>query len=105
MRKYETPPLLQFVEDLYNAKGYKHLSPERHDEIVNELFQKVNDFLLEKSIAALSDKDTLALDKLLDQNASDEKIQEFFSEKIPNAPSFIGSVLYEFRKIYLGLPR
>lgn len=105
-QKYGTEySLLQFIEELYLAKGYEHFSPERHDEIVKELLQKVNDFLLAKSIAALSDKDAFALEKLLDQNVSDERIREFFSEKIPNAPEFIGSVLHEFRKIYLGLPR
>jgi hypothetical protein len=96
--------VLGFVEELYLAKGYKHFSPEKHDEIIKDLLQKVHDFLLAKSIAALSDKDALALSILLDQKVSDERIQEFFSEKIPNTPDFIASVLHEFRRIYLNLP-
>ncbi len=106
MQDYGTEySLLSFVEELYLAKGYTTFSPERHDEIVKELLQKLQDFLLAKSIAALSDKDTLDLSNLLDQNVSDKRIQEFFSEKIPNTEDFIAYVLHDFRKIFLDLPR
>ncbi len=104
MQKYGgISTLLEYAEELYLSAGYEDLSVEIHDEMVKDIFARSQHFLFAKLFAALSDEDAATLDKMVEQDVSEERIQEFFLEKIPNAPNFINTVLLEFRAIYLGL--
>jgi hypothetical protein len=95
----------QYAEELYLSAGYEDLKAEIRNEMIRDITERVNNFILAKSIAALSDKDALTLEMMINQNASDEKIQEFLSEKILNLSDFLSPILLEFRAIYLGLSR
>jgi predicted Zn-dependent protease len=92
-----------FAETLIKAKQYKTLTQEIHDALKKDILSRVHDFLLAKTIAKLNDEQAKSLSDLLDTNPSDEIIQDFIAKSIPEAPDFVGNILFEFRQIYLGL--
>ena len=98
-----TYTLDQYAETLINDKQYKTLTQETHDELKKDILARVHDFLLAKTIAKLTDDQAKALSELLDKNPGDQAIQEFIAKSIPEAPDFVGDVLFDFRQIYLGL--
>ncbi len=61
------------------------------------LLKQLNEMINTHMINLLSDKDKIELDKLLDNNASNEELDKFFERKILNLKSEIASVLLDFR--------
>ena len=92
-----------YAESLVNAKNYSTVTPEMHEELVKDVINRVQDFLIAKTIAQLTDEQVKEFNTLLDTNPSDEQIQKFVSTAITDAPTFIGDVLHQFRQTYLGI--
>lgn len=98
-----TLTLDDFAESLIQAKQYKTLTQEIHDELKKDILARAHDFLLAKTIAKLSDEQAKALSALMDTKPSDEVIQDFIAKAIPEGSDFVGETLFNFRQIYLGL--
>ncbi len=97
------PTLDEFADTLIKDKQFKTLTPEMFQELKLDIIQRVHDFLLARTIAKLTDEQAKELADFLDTKPSDEQIQDFIAGAIPDAPTFIGNTLFEFRQIYLGL--
>lgn len=99
-----SPSLEEFVTSLIQEKNFpQDLNQEVKDQIKKDLMTRLNDFLNAKLIASLPEKDIPEFEKILDEKPDLEKIQKFFSEKIPNFSSFLTQIFLEFRKTYLGI--
>lgn len=92
-----------YAESLVKAKNYSTVTPEMHEELVKDVINRVQDFLIAKTIAKLTDDQVKQFNTLLDTKPTDEQTQQFISGAITDAPTFIGDVLYQFRQTYLGI--
>ncbi|KKU46718.1 MAG: hypothetical protein UX62_C0010G0010 [Microgenomates group bacterium GW2011_GWA2_46_7] len=97
------PTLDDFADTLIKDKQYKTLTPEMFQELKLDILQRVHDFLLSKTITKLTDAQAQELADFLDTKPTDEQIQDFIATAIPDASTFIGETLFQFRQIYLGL--
>lgn len=95
--------LNDFAETLLREKNYSTVTAEMREELKNDIIERAQDYLLAKCIAKFTDDQVKDFNKLLDTNPSDEQIQDFIKKSIPDAPTFIGDTLFQFRQKYLGL--
>jgi len=92
-----------FAESLIRDKQYTTLTPAMHDELKKDILQRAHDYLVAKTIEQLSDDQAKQLSELLDKSPTDQQIQDFIATAVPDAPTFIGNTLFQFRQTYLGL--
>lgn len=92
-----------FAETLIKDKQYTTLTPATHEELKLDILQRIHDYLLAKTIAQLTDDQAKEFNALLDQKPSDQALQDFIANAIPDSATFIGNTLFQFRQIYLGL--
>lgn len=97
------PTLVDYAETLIREKDYKTLSESMHKEMVADILKRLHDFMIAKTIAKLSNEDVKGLKALLDKNATDDEVQQYVASKIEDAPTFLGDVLFQFRRTFLGL--
>jgi hypothetical protein len=98
-----TYTLDDFVESVIKEKNFSTLTSAMHEELKKDLLDRVQDFLIARTIAKLSDDKAKELSVLLDTNPDDKQLQDFIAGSIPDAPTFIGDTLFAFRQTYLGL--
>lgn len=98
-----TYTLEEYASTLIKEKNYSTLTPEMYEELKKDLIDRVQDFLIAKTIAKLSDQQVKDFNALLDKNPDDAQIHAFISSAITDAPTFIGDTLFQFRQTYLGL--
>lgn len=96
-------PLEQFIEGLIDERKYPDLLPEAKEEMKKDLLIRLDDFIAARIIAALSDTDVLAYEKLLQEKKPEEEVQQFVSSKIPDFVNFLSAAMLEFRAVYLGI--
>lgn len=94
---------VQYIDRLIAEKNFPALTDEVRSQIKKDLLDRLNDTINAKVITALSDEDLAGFEKLIDQNASQEDVQKYIEEKIPDSTTFLAGVLLEFRKSYLGI--
>jgi hypothetical protein len=75
---------------------------EAKEGIRKELLPKLNDFIMDKFVNALSKEDIAKFEHMLKQGASEAEQQQFFFEHIDDYTNFLTNVLLEFQDIYLG---
>lgn len=92
-----------FIDDLIKEKGFVGLEPEVMTELRNQMLKKLDDFVAAKVIAALSDEDVKKFEVMLRAGSSNQDIQKFTTEHIPDFVNFLTNALLEFRGVYLGI--
>lgn len=95
-------PLEEFVEKLIEEKNFPDLAPEVYEQVKKDLVQKLQETINARAIASLPQDKLEELNEMLDKGTSDEEVQKFMEANVPNAESFLTTVLMEFRKSYLG---
>ena len=93
--------LLSFVHDIIREKNDPTIKPENVQDITLMLLGQLNESINTHLIMLLPEKDQLALDKLMDQDATNYELDQFMERKIPNMKAEIASVLLDFRAVYL----
>lgn len=93
--------LEQFVEQLMKERAYPGSKPEQAQRVKTLLLNQINEAINTHLVNALSEKDQVLLDELLDKNPTDEELNKFYMEKIPNLEAEIASALLNFRAAYL----
>ena len=89
------------IDQKFLQKGHT-LEPEIIDELKKDITRQLDEFIMARVIAALSDDDVLALEKLLSESNSVEEAQKFASDHIPDFTTFLTNVLLEFQQVYLS---
>lgn len=92
----------QFVDNLIDQQNFTDLSPEVREELRNDLFLRLDDFIAARVIAAFSDEDVAKFEELLKEGKSQEEIQQFTIDHIPDYQNFLTQAFLEFQDIYLG---
>lgn len=93
--------LVSFIDNLIKEKNDPSLKPEQLPQVKAALLTELNEMINTRLVTLLSEVDQRQLDALMDRNATDEELDEFFTKKIPNLPAEIASVLIDFRTAYL----
>lgn len=95
--------LESFVDELIKAKNSPEVTDETRAEVkqmlMNDVLQGINAHL----VSLLSDEDVEHLNEMLDREATDEELNAYFTEKIPNTQDEIAKALVNFRDGYLSV--
>lgn len=97
--------VIKFVDELINQKFTDHqdqLTPEVRDELRQDLLIRLDDFIMAKVIAALSDEDLATFENMMKEGKSREELQQFATQRIPEFTDFATDAFLEFRTIYLS---
>lgn len=92
--------LASFINELIEDR-YQGNIPANAGEEKALLLKEINEAINTHLVRLLSQADQLALDELLDKNATDDEVNKFFAEKVPKLEVEIASALLNFRAAYL----
>lgn len=99
----ENLDLKMFVDRLVEEKKYpEDLEKEVMDQIKSDLLSRVEDRVNMVIISNLSEEKLGEFNELMDKNVSDEEMQKFCSDNIPNLSQLIATELVVFRQTYLS---
>ncbi len=101
-KKVDTTALEKFVEELLNKKGLDKNSEDyqtRKQVLLEELSEAIDSTL----VNSLKDSDVQELNNLLDKNPTDEELQKFFRQKLPNMDEIVAKAMLEFARGYLAV--
>ncbi|QQG44215.1 MAG: hypothetical protein HYW86_05145 [Candidatus Roizmanbacteria bacterium] len=93
--------LLSYVDDLIRDRKDPHVNDQNKNLVREELLKQINEDINLHLLNLLSKKDQIALDEFLDKNPTDDELNKFFMDKIPNLDVEIAAVLLNFRTAYL----
>jgi len=93
--------LISFIDNLIKEKNDPSIKPEQLPQVKAALLTELNEMINTRLVTLLSEVDQRQLDALMDRNATDEELDEFFTKKITNLSAEIASVLIDFRTAYL----
>lgn len=91
-----------FINSLLDKRGYKDAAPEVREALYADVLERINQFVLAKVIASLSEEELTEFEKLLDEKKPLIEFQEFAQKHVPDYTTFLAAVLLEFEDIYLG---
>lgn len=94
--------LASFIDKIVTERNDPSIKQESLPQVKVVLLKELNDAINTQLINCLSEDDQVALDELLDKNSSDDELNQFFIEKIPNLEVEIASALLTFRNAYLS---
>lgn len=92
-----------FIDMLIEEKKFQNLSPELREDIFNDLYAKLNLYIVTALTKYLEEADVKRLEAMeRTDDYSPEKIQKLLADRIPNASEIIAQAMLEFRAIYLN---
>ena len=91
-----------FIEELLKKKGVKRGTKD-YETQKQILLKEVSETIDSTLINSLKIEDVKKLNELLDKNPSDEEIQEFFKQKLPNLEEIVTKSMLEFARGYLSV--
>jgi hypothetical protein len=93
----------QYIEQMLTDKGVTDIEEPVRKQLVNDLSQRLVDFINKRLIDSMPDEDVKTLSSLLDENPQDtQKIQSLIDSKVPEKETVAASAMVEFRTMYLG---
>jgi len=99
----ENLDLVMFVDRLIEEKNFpKDLEKEVIDQIKADLLSRVEDRINAVIIANLTPEKLEEFSKMLDKDISDEEMQKFCSENIPDLQQLIATELIVLKQSYLS---
>ncbi len=91
-----------FVDSLVEDKGLNDIDPGVLVEMKNDLLNRIEDRLNMVIVKNMPEANIAEFDKMMDENKSDEEVQKYCEEKIPDLEALIAVEIARFRDIYLG---
>lgn len=102
-KENESLDLASYVDRLIEEKKYPaELGEEVIGEIKKDLLSKVEDRVNAVIIANLTPEKLEEFNSLLDSNISDEEMQKFCGDNIPNLAQLIATELIVFKQSYFS---
>ena len=92
--------LLSFIENLIKEKN-DPIKPDALPQVKVAMLNELNEMINTRMVRLLDAPDQRELDILLKNKVSDEELDKFFENKIPNLTVELASVLIDFRVAYL----
>lgn len=96
------PETRAFLESLLDEVHMEYVDEKQKEEMLSQLYARLDYFLTAKIIDSLSDADLETFTQMNEQAKSREEIEGFIMEKIPNAQEVFKNAFLEFRELYVG---
>ena len=96
---------LEFIERLLAARGMtrQKIAPHVYDELVEDVKKRLEESVNAEMIAALSPDDLAHLEELMDApETTQEQLETFFTDRIPDFADRISKVLLDFHQRFLA---
>lgn len=97
--KYDIPT---FVDSLIEAKGLSYLNDNVLVEMRKDLTTRIENRINAIIASNIPEGVHAEFEKLVSSKASDEEVQKFCLEKVPNLQSLVAADMAEFQSVYLG---
>ncbi len=91
----------EYLDSLLNDAGMDGFDPAMHDAMINELYIRLDKFLIGKVVEFLPEDKLEDFAKLNEETTDPAKIQEYLQQNLPNAQDIFTNGFGEFRDIYL----
>lgn len=91
-----------FVGSLIEEKGLTNLDDKVIDQMYKDLVSRVENRINAIIATNIPESSRDEFEKLIDSDATDEVVQNFCSEKIPDLQNLVATDLAKFQSIYLG---
>lgn len=96
---------MQFVDELINQKfadKINEVTPETREELRKDILMRLDEFVMSRVIAKLSDEDLATFENMIKEGKSNVEMQEFITQHVPDFVTFATDAFIEFRNVYLG---
>jgi hypothetical protein len=93
-------PLYQYAKQFIDEKGDQPI--ELQEKMLNEILASMNEFVNAEFISRLTLSGIDDFNTLLDKNASDEQIQQFFEDSGVDIANATATALIKFKQAYIG---
>jgi len=91
-----------FIDALIKQRNFSELTPEEHEEIRLDVMERLDDFLLDRIIDALSDDDGDKFVSRMEEKKPMSELVQFAKDHIPNYEDFVKQTLIDFGHAYIG---
>lgn len=91
-----------FLESLLQDAGMLTLDNEMREEMIKELYGRLDSFVTSTIIDNLPPEHLEAFIKLNEEKKAQSEVEQFLKDKLPNAPQIFANAFAEFRDLYLG---
>lgn len=100
-RAMDQAALIAFIEKIIEERKDPNVNDQNREQVKAVLLKELNEDINLHLIKLLPEKGQLALNDLLDKNPSDEELNKFFMDNIPNLEEELAAALLNFRAAYL----
>jgi hypothetical protein len=73
------------------------------EQMLSDLYARLEDWVFGYVLKNLNDDEITKYREMVEAGASQEDLQKFLDEKIPNAKEVFAQAMLDFRKSYLGI--
>jgi len=91
-----------FLEEVIEEANIKNPTPELKEAMMGDLAGRLEQWLMMTVAKHLEPADSDGLEKLLEQKVSQEEIQSFLGQRIPDISAIIAQSMLDFKNAYLG---
>lgn len=96
------PEVRNFLEGILTDAGMTTLDDQMREEMIKELYARLDNYITSAIVSKLPPEHTEAFIRLNEEKKSQEEIQQFLQDKLPNAHETFALAFSEFRDLYLG---
>lgn len=96
------PEVRNFLEGILTDAGMTTLDDQMREEMIKELYARLDNYITSAIVDKLPPEDTEAFIRLNEEKKSQEEIQQFLQDKLPNAQEVFALTFAQFRELYLG---
>ncbi|NTU72585.1 hypothetical protein HGB07_00180 [Candidatus Roizmanbacteria bacterium] len=101
--KMDEMALEQFADSLIKEKNSPYVTAENRKEIAKMLVEDMYQAINVKLLNSLSDEQVEKLNALLESQANEAAVGQFFEKNVPNIEATVRQCLLEFREGYLAV--
>lgn len=96
------PEIRNFLEGILTDAGMTTLDSEMREEMIKELYARLDNYITSAIVSKLPPEYSEEFIRLNEEKKSQEEIQQFLQDKLPNAQETFALAFSEFRDLYLG---
>ena len=96
------PEIHTFLDNILTDANMTNLDEVTREEMIKELYGRLDQFIASTIVGKLKPEDTEAFIKMNEEKKSQAEVQQFLTEKIPDAQQVMTQAFMDFREMYLG---
>ena len=91
-----------FVNELITEKGFVNLTDEMREEIATKIKQRLDEYIMARSLSQFSAEDIEQYKQLLAQKKTKDELQQFAMDHVFDFSTFLTNTIAQFREAYLS---